>query len=334
MQKAEFRRQKETGGRLDDSPSSSGFCRGGAAALLILNFCLLPPVFFLPWYDSPMVVGLRRSLLYVPSSSDKMLQKAGSRGADTLILDLEDGVHPDAKAEGRNRLDSLVRGLDFGGAEVLIRVNSPGTPWVDEDLEVVARIGPAGVVLPKVEDPAWVRDVDDRLERAVPMFLMIETATGVLAAPELARTSPRVSGLLFGAADFRKSLRAGPLPGEMELFYARSQILLAARAAGAEAFDTPWFAYKDPAGLERSARQVRQMGFDGKTAIHPQQVSMINEVFSPTRDEIERARRIVDAMKDALASGRNVATVGDEMIEALHLEEAKRTLGRAELLGL
>jgi citrate lyase subunit beta/citryl-CoA lyase len=168
----------------------------------------------------------------------------------------------------------------------------------------------------------------------VPMFLMIETATGVLAAPELARASPEVGGLVFGAADFRESLRAGPLPGEMELYHARSQILLAARAAGAEAFDTPWFAYKDPTGLERSARQVRQMGFDGKTAIHPQQVSRINDVFSPTRSEVERARRIVDAMKDSLANGRLVATVGDEMIEALHLKEAKRTLGRAEAIGI
>lgn len=288
----------------------------------------------MPCYHSRMTAKLRRSLLYVPASSDKMLRKAGSRGADTLILDLEDGVHPDAKAEGRDRLDSLERELDFGGAEVFIRVNSTGTPWFDEDLEMVARTRPAGVVLPKVEDPAWVRIVDDRLERAVPMFLMIETATGVLAAPELARASPRVSGLVFGAADFRESLRAGPLPGEMELYYARSQILLAGRAAGAEAFDTPWFAYKDPAGLEQSARQVRQMGFDGKTAIHPSQVSTINEIFSPTVPEIERARRIVDAMKDALAGGRNVATVGDEMIEALHLEEAKRTLRRAEALGL
>jgi citrate lyase subunit beta/citryl-CoA lyase len=281
-----------------------------------------------------MAVKLRRSLLYVPASSDKMLRKAGSRGADTLIFDLEDGVHPDAKTEGRDRLGRLALELDFGGAEVFIRVNSPGTPWVDEDLEMVARTRPAGVVLPKVEHSAWVRDVDRRLDGEVPMLLMIETAAGVLASPELARTSPQVSGLVFGAADFRESLRAGRLPEEMELYYARNRILLAARAAGIEAFDTPWFAYKDPAGLEASARLVRQMGFDGKTAIHPSQVSAINEVFSPTVAEIERARRIVDAMKDALAGGRYVATVGNEMVEALHLEEAKRTLARAKAIGL
>jgi citrate lyase subunit beta/citryl-CoA lyase len=263
-----------------------------------------------------------------------MLRKAGTLGADTLILDLEDGVHPDVKAEGRDRLVGLLPELDLGGAEIFIRVNASGTPWVDEDLEMVARTRPSGVVLPKVEQPAWVGDVVGRLDGAVPMFLMIETATGVLAAPELARTSPQVGGLVFGAADFRESLRAGHLPEEMELYHARSRILLAARAAGIEAFDTPWFAYKNSAGLEASARRVRQMGFDGKTAIHPSQVAAINEIFSPTVAEIERARRIVDAMNDALASGRYVATVGNEMIEALHLEEAKRTLERAKAIGL
>jgi citrate lyase subunit beta/citryl-CoA lyase len=277
---------------------------------------------------------LRRSLLYVPASSEKMLQKAGRRGADVLILDLEDGVHPEAKVDARQRLAESLHALDFGSSEVLVRVNSPESPWGLDDLDRMRDVRPAGVVLPKAGDPAEVQAVDEKLERATALYLMVETAAGVLAAPQLARCSPRVGGLAFGAADYRESLRAGRHPEELELHFARSQILLAARAAGIEAFDTPWFNYEDSEGLERSARRVRQMGFDGKTAIHPSQVAVINEIFAPTASEIARSRRIVAVMEEALRQGRNVATLDGEMVEALHLDEARRTLKRAEALGL
>lgn len=272
---------------------------------------------------------VRRSLLYVPASSEAMLRKAGGRGADGLILDLEDGVHPEAKDKAREQAARLIPELDWGGAEVLVRVNATGSPWQALDLEMAARVRPEGVVLPKANDPADVLAADERLGRALPLFLMVETVEGILAAPALARASPRVAGLLFGAADYRESLRAGRHPEEMELLFARSQILHAARAAGIEAFDTPWFEYKDEAGLERSALRVRQLGFDGKTAIHPAQVPVINRVFSPTPEEVERARRVVVVLEAALRQGRHVATLDGEMVEALHLRAARRTLERA-----
>jgi citrate lyase beta subunit len=258
-----------------------------------------------------------------------MLAKAGGRRADVLILDLEDGVHPEAKDAARERAARLLPELDWGGAEVLVRVNACGSPWQARDLEMAARVRPDGIVLPKADDPAEVTAVDERLGRSLPVFLMVETVQGILAAPALARASPRVAGLLFGAADYRESLRAGRQPEEMELFFARSQILHAARAAGIEAFDTPWFEYKDEAGLERSALRVRQLGFDGKTAIHPAQVPVINRVFSPTPEEVERARRVVEVLEEALRQGRHVATLDGEMVEALHLRAARRTLDRA-----
>jgi citrate lyase beta subunit len=274
---------------------------------------------------------LRRSLLYVPASSESMLRKAGSRGADAIIVDLEDGVLPDAKDAARSRAERLWLEVDLASAEVLLRVNAPGTPWHEADLDAAARIRPAGVVLPKCEDPDAVGPVAARLG-ATPLFLMVETARGVLAAPALAR-APRVAGLLFGAADFRASIRASRDPDEAELHVARSTIVLAARAAGVEAFDTPLFEYRDEAGLERSARRARTLGFDGKTCIHPAQLAVVNRVFAPTAEEVARAHAVVAALMAAAREGRGVATIDGEMIEALHADEARRTLARARQAG-
>lgn len=274
---------------------------------------------------------LRRSLLYVPASSEAMLRKAGSRGADAVIVDLEDGVLPDAKEDARARAERLWLELDLGGSEVLLRVNAPGTPWHEADLDVAARIRPAGVVLPKCEEPGRVAAVAARLG-ATPLFLMVETARGVLTAAELARV-PGAAALLFGAADFRASVRAGRDPEEAELALARGTLVLAARAAGIEAFDTPFFGYRDDAGLERSARRARTLGFDGKTCIHPGQVAIVNHVFSPSEEEAARAERIVAALEAAAREGRGVATVDGEMVEPLHAAEARRTLARARRSG-
>lgn len=268
-------------------------------------------------------------MLYLPASSQRMMAKAGSRGADVLVLDLEDGVHPDLKSSARDQIRGALDRFDWGQSEVFIRANGLGTEWARDDLALIADVRPRGAVLPKCEDPKAVERVAALLGPDVALFLMIETAEGVLEAGALSLTS-NVAGLVFGAADYRESMRAGKLPEEAELSFARSQILHAARAAGVEAFDTPWFEYKDVEGLEASAFRVRQMGFDGKTAIHPSQVSVINRVFSPTAGEVERARRIVEVMDKASAEGKNVATMGDEMIEALHLKQAHRILRRSE----
>jgi citrate lyase beta subunit len=270
---------------------------------------------------------LRRSLLYVPASSEAMMRKAGTRGADVLIVDLEDGVLPEAKDAARARVERLWTEVDSGGPERLLRVNPPDTPWHEADLAATARIRPNGVVLPKSESPEKIGAVARRLGD-LPLFLMVETARGVLAAAELARVA-RVAGLLFGAADFRESVRASREPDEGELMLARGTLVLAARAAGISIFDTPFFEYRDEAGLERSAHRARALGFDGKTAIHPGQVATINRVFAPTDAEIERARKIVLALEAAAREGRGVATVDGEMVEALHLAEARRTLARA-----
>lgn len=257
------------------------------------------------------------------------MEKAGSRGADVLVLDLEDGVHPDQKEEARGILARALGRIDFGDSEVWVRVNSVSSPWFHEDLSMVAEARLGGVILPKVESLEAI----EPLAGAVPglaLFLMIETALGILESRVLAG-HPAVRGLLFGAADYRESMRAGRSAEESELSHARSAILHAARASGVEAFDAPWFEYVDLEGLEASARRARLLGFDGKTAIHPSQVPTLNRAFSPTPEEIERARGIVEVMEKAFAQGRNVATLGNEMVEALHLAEARRVLARASL---
>ena len=161
---------------------------------------------------------------------------------------------------------------------------------------------------------------------------MIETARGVIEAPALAR-APRAAALLFGAADFRASVRASREPDEGEILLARSALVLAARAAGIEVFDTPFFEYRDETGLEKSARRARALGFDGKTCIHPAQVAAVNRVFSPTAEEVQRARKVVETLETAAREGRGVATVDGEMVEALHGREAQRTLERARRSG-
>jgi len=275
---------------------------------------------------------LRRSLLYVPASAEAMLRKAGSRGADVLIVDLEDGVLPEAKDEARARAERLWPEVGRAPAEALLRVNAPGTPWHLADVDAAARARPAGVVLPKCEEPATVAAVGARLG-GMPLFLMVETARGVLAAAEMARVEG-VAGLLFGAADFRASVRAGRDPEEAELLLARGTLVLAARAAGTLVFDTPFFDYRDEAGLEASARRARLLGFDGKTCIHPAQVGPVNRLFAPTAAEVERARVVVAALETAAREGRGVATVDGEMVEALHADEARRTLARARQAGV
>ena len=212
--------------------------------------------------------------------------------------------------------------------------------WPQLDLTLfidrVAGIRPDGVVLPKVSDEDDVTPVDEKLGEATPLFLMIETAAGVLNAASLARCSPRVAGLVFGAADYRESMRMQPDAEEREIFFARSQVVHAARAAGTDvfAFDTPTFEYLDDEALDRSARRARLLGFDGKTAVHPAQVATINEIFSPTPSEVARATKVAAAMEKAMKQGSSVTSLDGELIEELHLKGAKRTLDQAKALGL
>lgn len=282
--------------------------------------------------------GPRRSLLYVPASSERMIAKAATRGADVLILDLEDGVHPSHKPMARERLRESRAAAAAAGALVVLRVNPPAGAIGRADLETAADAGFDAVLLPKAEA---ARDIEEarRIAGATPLWLMIETAPGAANVFELARL-PGVEGLVFGSADYRLSLgarlRQDARLGQdarlrqdgSELDFARQRILLAARAAGIRCWDAPWFAFRDVEGLRGSARHAAEMGFDGKSAVHPLQIPVIHEAFQPTPEERAWAENVIRVMEDAAARGVAVVELDGELLEELHLRQARRLLGR------
>ncbi len=279
----------------------------------------------------------RRSALYMPGSNARALDKARGLPADVLILDLEDAVAPDSKAGARALvLAELARG-GYGHRELVLRVNGAGTAWHQADLAAAARAGADAVCLPKVEEPAQVSAAERALRAAgaperLALWCMIETPRGVLRAAEIAAASPRLACLVMGTSDLTKDLGARPTPGRPELLAALSWTVLAARAHGLAALDGVHLDLADDAGLEAACRQGRDLGFDGKTLIHPRTIDAANRAFSPTAAEREQARRVVAAHAAALARGEGVVLVDGRLVEGLHVESARRLLALAEAI--
>jgi citrate lyase subunit beta/citryl-CoA lyase len=285
-----------------------------------------------------MIVRPRRSILYVPGSNTRALEKARSLPVDGLILDLEDAVAPAAKEEARGAVLAALRAGGFGHREVTVRVNGSATPWGADDLALAARSGADAVVLPKVEAPEEVRAAERALAAAgapegLALWCMIETPRGVLAAAEIAAASPRLAALVMGTSDLVKDLRARHTPSRAEVLVALGTVLLAARAHGKVALDGVHLELADDAGFEAACRQGRDLGFDGKTLIHPRTVEVANRIFAPTAEEIAEARRIIAAHAEAEAAGRGVVVVDGRLVESLHVEGARRVVALAEALA-
>jgi citrate lyase subunit beta / citryl-CoA lyase len=280
---------------------------------------------------SDAILRPRRSVLYMPGANERALEKAKTIPADALILDLEDAVAPDAKPDARKRVAAAAASGEYGRREVTIRVNGPGTPWHADDLRAAAEAGPAAVVVPKVETAATVHEVERALEAAgapdhTAIWAMVETPRAMLDAWEVAGASERLTVLVMGTNDLAKELHAEHVPGRAPLLTGLSLALLAARESGKAILDGVYNDVRDLEGFEAECVQGRQFGFDGKTLIHPAQVEPCNRVFAPSAEQIERARRIVEAFEQAAAEGRGVVTVDGRMIENLHVEEARRVL--------
>jgi citrate lyase subunit beta/citryl-CoA lyase len=276
----------------------------------------------------------RRSVLYMPGANARALEKAKDIPADALILDLEDSVAPDAKAGARDRVAAAVAAGGYGYRETTVRVNAPGTPWHADDLRAAAAAGPDAVVVPKVDSAAAVREVEKALEAAgapehTAVWAMLETPAALLDAREIAAASPRLTVLVLGTNDLVKELRAEHVPGRAPLLAALSLAVLAARAAGKAVLDGVYNDVTELPGFEAETRQARQLGFDGKTLIHPRQVEPCNRLLSPGPEEVERAGRIIAAFEEATSQGRGVVTVDGRMVENLHVEEARRVLALA-----
>jgi citrate lyase subunit beta/citryl-CoA lyase len=273
----------------------------------------------------------RRSVLYMPGANERALEKAAGLPADALILDLEDAVAPDAKADARTRVCEAAASGRYAPREVAIRVNSPGTAWHDDDLRAVAGAGPDAVVVPKVDDAATVHAVEKALDAAgapasTAIWAMLETPVAMLRAEEICAASERLAVLVMGTNDLVKELQAEHVPGRRPLLTGLGLSLIAARASGKVILDGVYNDIKDAEGFEAECVQGRQMGFDGKTLIHPSQLVPCNRVFAPAPEDVERSQRIIEAFEQAEAEGRGVVTVDGRMIENLHVEQARRTL--------
>jgi citrate lyase subunit beta/citryl-CoA lyase len=283
-----------------------------------------------------------RSLLYVPGISERMILKARDTAADGLILDLEDGVAPDQKLAARATVVRLLGEIDFGDKEIFVRINSLATEWGLEDARAVAAVGAPGIVIPKCESVDDVTTVAPVLQskyhqpiggQARKLFCLIETPRGVLDSRQIAESDELVKALMFGAADLSRDLDCVLSEDETEVLFARSQVLLAARAAGVAAYDSPHFAVADLEGLRRRCLASRNLGYDGKTIIHPSHIEIVNEVFAPTPEQIAEAERVIAAMTEAQAEGRGATKLNGKMVDQAHLSAARKVLEKARKQG-
>jgi citrate lyase subunit beta/citryl-CoA lyase len=279
----------------------------------------------------PEAIRPRRSVIYVPASSARALEKARALPADAVIVDLEDAVAPAAKDPARASAVAALAQGGYGHREVVLRVNGAGTPWHAADLAAAARSAADAILLPKVESAAGVIAAVRALEAAgAPadraVWCMIETPRGVLAAAGIAAVSPRVTCLVAGTSDLVKDLGARHSVGRLEVLTSLGLVLLAARAHGLAALDGVHLDLADAAGLEAACRQGRDLGFDGKTLIHPSQIEAANRAFAPSAEDLAHARRVVEAHAEAGRRGEALVVVDGRLVEALHVAAAERVL--------
>ncbi|HEY6557616.1 MAG TPA: CoA ester lyase [Polyangiaceae bacterium] len=282
-----------------------------------------------------MSVRPRRSVLYMPGSNARAQDKAKTLPADGIILDLEDATAPDAKAAAREQVCKTVREGGYGKRELIIRINGLNTPWGQEDVAAAAEAGPDAILVPKVEQPEQVLEVERRmLERNAPakttIWCMMETPLGILNAREIAASSRRVACLVMGTSDLTKDLHAHHTPQRLPMLTSLGICLLAARAYGLAILDGVYLDLENIEGFRAACVQGLELGFDGKTLIHPNQLAPCNEVFSPTPAEVEQARRIIAAHGEAEKQGNGVVVLDGKLVENLHVENARRVVSLAE----
>jgi citrate lyase subunit beta/citryl-CoA lyase len=267
----------------------------------------------------------RRSVLFVPGSNARAMEKARGLDCDVVALDLEDAVAPGDKAAARDAVCALVTAKAFGAREVAVRINALASPWGVDDLEAVAKTRPDAIILPKVSGPGEIAAA----QRSIDIWAMIETPAGVLALNAIAQAGVRC--LILGSNDLTKDMRGQAMPGRENLWAAMSQIILNARAQGLAAIDGNYNAIADADGLAASCTQGRAFGFDGKTVIHPGQIEIANRAFAPSAEEITAAQRIIAAF--AATPDKSVLALDGRMVETLHAEEATRLLALADAIA-
>ncbi|MDR3280374.1 MAG: CoA ester lyase [Synergistaceae bacterium] len=284
---------------------------------------------------------MRRTMLYLPGNNPNMLLRGHLFEPDGLVIDLEDSVSAGEKDSARILVRDVLRGGEFGNCEVTVRINAADTDHWRNDVGAVVPCGVAGLRVPKVENPQMVRDIDEEISAvearsaiepgSVKIFCLLETAMGVWNAFDIAKASPRVTAILPGGEDLAADLRTSRSREGTELEWIRRMIIVAARAAGVDALDTVYPHVNDDEGLEREVGFIKQLGYDGKSVIHPNQIPVIHAVFNPTEKEIQTARRIVDAAAEAASRGLGAVSLDGRMIDAPVIRRARYTLMRAGL---
>ncbi len=278
-----------------------------------------------------------RSVLYLPASNGRALDKARTLPADAIIFDLEDAVAPTEKVAAREGLVQALENGGFGARARLMRINGEDTPWGADDLAAAAKVRPDAVLLPKVSGPEMVARVAEYLDLSDPegniaIWAMIETPVGILNAHAIA-TAPRMQGFVIGTNDLAKELRVQTPDDRAPMMVSLQTCVLAARAAGIVCIDGVFNRFKDEAGLLVECEQGRALGMDGKSLIHPAQIATANAVFAPSKEEIDLAGREIAAFEEAEARGAGVAVLDGSIVENLHVERARAILAAAKAIS-
>ena len=284
----------------------------------------------------------RRSVLYMPGSNARALEKARTIAADALILDLEDAVAPDAKAAARGMIAEAIAAQGFGKREVLIRINALDSPWWIDDIAMAGKARPDGILVPKVSSVEDLSAIADRLgdigaDMSIKVWAMIETARAVLHAEELAAASQdagmRLAGFVFGPNDISRETRIRMQPGRAAMLPMITHCILASRLHGLEMLDGPYGDIGNPSGFAEECAQGRDLGFDGKTLIHPGQIDACNAIFTPPSEEVAQARKIIAAFEQPENAARGVIQLDGRMVERLHADMAKRTIAMHDAIA-
>ena len=287
---------------------------------------------------------MRRSMLFLPGNTPNIIQNGGILGADAVILDLEDAVAPAEKDSARILVRNVIRGMGFDSCEVIVRINAIDTPYWQKDLDAIIPVRPSLIMPPKTACARDVQTVDayiTQLEEklgmeagSVGLIPLIETALGIENAFQIASACPRVKAIFLGGEDLTADLHCKRTKEGEEIAYARSRMVCAARAAGVEVYDTPFTDVHDDEGIYTDAKKAKSLGFTGKSAISPRHVGAINEVFSPSLQDIEYAYEVMEAIRIGKEQGKGAVSLRGKMIDAPIVARAMQTIEAAQALGL
>jgi citrate lyase subunit beta / citryl-CoA lyase len=284
----------------------------------------------------------RRSPLFMPGSNARALEKARNLPADVIILDLEDSVAPDAKGLARDQIAQAIAAKNFGKREVWVRTNSLESAWWTDDVAMAGKARPDGILVPKVSSVEDLKAIGDRLsainaDPSIKVWAMIETARAVLDADRLAGAShdpkTRLAGFVFGPNDIARETRIRMMPGRAAMIPMITHCILATRAHGLEIFDGPYSDFSNVDGFGQECTQGRDLGFDGKTLIHPGQIEACNAIFTPPAEEIAQARKIITAFELPENASRGAIRLDGQMVERLHADMARRTIAIADAIA-